>query len=91
MLDAHIGKWSQNNDPSAYPDIQRARFDRLIALRDRARMQDVVNEYNRWLQEGVEVPPYALSRSRRSLSLSASAGNCARYFAEGCKRAARIP
>jgi len=59
-LDAHISAWSAKNDPAMYPNIQRARFDRLIALRDRTRMQDVVTEYNALVQEGIEVPSYAL-------------------------------
>jgi biofilm PGA synthesis protein PgaA len=37
----------------------RARFDRLLALRDRVRMQDVVNDYRKLQQEKVELPPYA--------------------------------
>jgi biofilm PGA synthesis protein PgaA len=59
-LDQHISQWSAANDPKYYPNIIRARFDRLIALRDRSRMQDVVNDYNALVQEGIEVPPYAL-------------------------------
>jgi biofilm PGA synthesis protein PgaA len=59
-LDQHIGDWTAKNDPAIYPSIMRARFDRIVALRDRQRMQDVVNEYNALVQEGVEVPPYAL-------------------------------
>jgi biofilm PGA synthesis protein PgaA len=59
-LDAHISAWTAKNDPSVYPNIQRARFDRLIALRDRSRMQDVVDSYNSLVQEGVEIPAYAL-------------------------------
>jgi biofilm PGA synthesis protein PgaA len=59
-LDAHISQWSALNDPSAYPNILRAKFDRLAALRDRSRMQDVVSDYNALVQEGVEVPAFAL-------------------------------
>lgn len=59
-LDRHISQWTALNDPSAIPNIQRARFDRLIALRDRGRMQDVVDDYNALVQDGVEVPAYAL-------------------------------
>ena len=59
-LDTHIGQWKSMNDPTVYPNIERARFDRMIALRDRGRMQDVVDEYNALVQDGVEVPAYAL-------------------------------
>ena len=61
VLDEHIGEWTAKNDPAVYPNIQRARFDRLIALRDRSRMQEVVDNYNALVQDGVEVPAYALS------------------------------
>jgi biofilm PGA synthesis protein PgaA len=60
VLDEHIGEWTAKNDPAVYPNIQRARFDRLIALRDRSRMQEVVDSYNALVQDGVEVPSYAL-------------------------------
>ncbi|MDR3448502.1 MAG: poly-beta-1,6 N-acetyl-D-glucosamine export porin PgaA [Alphaproteobacteria bacterium] len=60
VLDKHIATWSALNDSKAYPDILRARFDRLTALRDRNRMQDVVDSYNELAGEGVEVPAYAL-------------------------------
>lgn len=38
----------------------RARTDRLVALRDRYRMEEVVAEYQVLRQEGVTLPPYAL-------------------------------
>jgi len=59
-LDAHIANWTAQNDPDLYPSINRARFDRLVALRDRQRMQEVVDDYNALAQAGIEVPPYAL-------------------------------
>lgn len=59
-LDAHIGQWTAKNDPSVYPSIIRTRFDRLIALRDRVRMQDVIDGYNALVEQGVEVPNFAL-------------------------------
>lgn len=48
--------------PHATPEsfAQRARVDRLLALHSRARMDDVVQEYETLLAEGVKVPPYAL-------------------------------
>jgi biofilm PGA synthesis protein PgaA len=59
-LNQHINEWSAKNDPSVYPNILRARFDRMIALRDRARWQDVINEYNDLVGQGVEIPAFAL-------------------------------
>ncbi len=59
-LNTHIGAWTALQDPAVYPNIQRARFDRLVALRDRQRMQDVVDDYNGLVGEGIEVPNYAL-------------------------------
>lgn len=51
-------------DASAQADArsqaQRARVDRLLALHSRARMRDVVSEYESLRAEGVVVPPYAL-------------------------------
>ncbi len=58
-LDNIIQRW-KGEGPEAYPDIQRARFDRLLALRDRVRMQEVVDDYNALMQEGVKIPGYAL-------------------------------
>jgi len=60
ILDDNIATWTAKDDASYYPDIMRARFDRLIALRDRSRMQEVVDSYNQLVQEGVDVPGYAL-------------------------------
>ncbi len=38
----------------------RTRFDRLVALRDRVRMQEAAEEYRALLDTGVAVPPYVL-------------------------------
>ncbi|MBL8698077.1 MAG: poly-beta-1,6 N-acetyl-D-glucosamine export porin PgaA [Alphaproteobacteria bacterium] len=43
-LDALIERW-RGEGAEAEPNIRRARLDRLIALRDRARMRDVIAEY----------------------------------------------
>lgn len=37
----------------------RARFDLLVALRDRKRMQDVLNNYDILISEGFDLPAYA--------------------------------
>lgn len=42
------------------PFIDEARFDRLVALRDRVHMSVAVEEYQRLRAEGVAMPPYAL-------------------------------
>ena len=59
-LDGLINQWKKQGK-AASPDIIRARLDRMVALRDRTRMQDVVNEYNSLVAEGVTIPNYALS------------------------------
>lgn len=47
--------------PEGYAALaQRERIDRLIALHSRARMGEVVSEYEKLRAEGVEVPHYAL-------------------------------
>ena len=37
----------------------RARFDLLVALRDRKRMQEVINNYDILISEGIDLPVYA--------------------------------
>jgi biofilm PGA synthesis protein PgaA len=46
--------------PPDAPARRRIRLDRLVALRDRLRMEEIVAEYGRLEKEGVELPPYAL-------------------------------
>ncbi|HUA53624.1 MAG TPA: poly-beta-1,6 N-acetyl-D-glucosamine export porin PgaA [Candidatus Sulfotelmatobacter sp.] len=58
-LDGLIRRWSA--DPAAHDDVLRARFDRMVALRDRVRMADVLAEYDDLLRAGVEIPGYALA------------------------------
>jgi biofilm PGA synthesis protein PgaA len=43
------------------PFIQQARFDRLVALRDRVQMSTVVEEYEELQTAGVTLPLYALA------------------------------
>lgn len=47
--------------PGAVNLDQRARFDRLVALRNRYEMQAVVSEYESLVHEGATIPAYALS------------------------------
>jgi biofilm PGA synthesis protein PgaA len=42
------------------PLVLESRFDRLVALRNRSRMRDVVAEYDQLHQEGAVLPPRAL-------------------------------
>ena len=58
-LDALITKWSNEGDETG-ENIKRARFDRMVALRDRSRMNDVIAEYEDFTRNNVEIPPYAL-------------------------------
>lgn len=59
-LNSLIVEWSHQG-PEARTDILRARYDRMQAFYNRYMMQDVINEYNNLLQEGVDVPEYALT------------------------------
>ncbi len=45
----------------------RTRFDRLVALRDRVRMQEAAEEYRSLLEAGVAIPPYALRAAADAL------------------------
>lgn len=56
--DALIAKWSKENN--ADDVILRARFDRMVALRDRVRMKGVVAEYDDLNRQNIEIPGYAL-------------------------------
>ncbi len=56
-LDVLIARWSQDGD--ARSDVERARYDRMVALRDRVRMADVVSEYEEAQREAAAVPVYA--------------------------------
>jgi biofilm PGA synthesis protein PgaA len=59
MLDGLIARWSSLG-ADAHDDVLRARFDRMVALRDRVRMLDVLAEYDDLRRNGVEIPSYAL-------------------------------
>lgn len=58
-LDALILRWSAQG-PEAHQAILRARFDRMVALRDRARMADTLAEYEDIVRLDVPIPGYAL-------------------------------
>jgi biofilm PGA synthesis protein PgaA len=58
-LDGLIARWSGEGD-AAKGDLLRARFDRMVALRDRVRMADVLLEYEDLRRHDVVVPGYAL-------------------------------
>ena len=42
------------------PLIRQGRLDRLVALRDRVRMEEAVAEYESLVAEGVEIPPFVV-------------------------------
>ena len=56
-LDALIARWTQNGETAQ--DILRARFDRMVAYRDRVRMADVIAEYDALSRQGIAIPDYA--------------------------------
>ncbi len=58
--DKKIAQWSTKGD-AARNDVLRVRFDRMVALRDRVRMKDVLAEYDDLRRQGVVIPIYALN------------------------------
>ncbi len=58
-LDDNIARWSREGDV-AQSDVLRARLDRMIALRDRVRMADVLSEYDDLRRRNIAVPSYVL-------------------------------
>jgi len=59
LYEAMLADWSSQGDAAA--DIIRIRIDRLSALHARARMAEVVNEYEALLAEGAAIPAWALA------------------------------
>lgn len=55
--DQMLNAWQ--NDPTAQPDYQRARIDRIGALLARQRTADVITSYEALVAEGKPVPEYA--------------------------------
>jgi len=58
-LDKLIAQWSKEDNASASA-ILRARFDRMVALRDRMRMKEVVAEYDDLSRQAIAIPSYVL-------------------------------
>jgi biofilm PGA synthesis protein PgaA len=58
-LDALIERLREEG-AAAREDLLRARFDRMVAYRDRVRMTDVVKEYEDLSAGGIQIPNYAL-------------------------------
>lgn len=60
MLNQHIEQWSAEG-PVAQKDVIRERLDRIIALRNRNLMQEVVVQYHKLQDDHITIPPYVLS------------------------------
>jgi len=58
LLDGLIARWSQQGE-GARQDLLRARFDRMVALRDRVRMAEVLAEYEDLTRNGIALPGFA--------------------------------
>ncbi len=58
-LDAKIKNGTIQGKPAS-PEIMRAQFDRIVALRDRFRMQEAIDAYEALRNQGVKVPAYVL-------------------------------
>jgi biofilm PGA synthesis protein PgaA len=59
-LDQQLARLS-DRDPAAAAARLRTRFDRLVAWRQRSRMQDVVREYEALSAEQAQIPNYVLA------------------------------
>jgi biofilm PGA synthesis protein PgaA len=59
MLDRNIADF-EGQGPDAAGDVLRARYDRIIAYRDRTRMDDAVREYESLTSAGIAVPPWVV-------------------------------
>jgi biofilm PGA synthesis protein PgaA len=58
-LDRRIAMWSAEGAGNT-DEAHTARFNRIVALQDRGRTDDVITEYQALRREGIAVPPYAL-------------------------------
>lgn len=58
--DKKIAQWTTQGDATRN-DVLRMRFDRMVALRDRVRMKDVLAEYDDLRKQDVTLPIYALN------------------------------
>jgi biofilm PGA synthesis protein PgaA len=59
VLEADIGRLTDDEGMSDIStEVLRRRFDRVVALRDRYRMEEVTAEYERLVNQGVAVPDY---------------------------------
>jgi tetratricopeptide (TPR) repeat protein len=59
ILERRVAELEARRDPASAAVLQRARFDLLVAYRDRSRMRDAVAVYERLRQDGVAVPAYS--------------------------------
>ncbi len=58
-LDRRIAMWAAEGAGDSQ-EARTARFDRIVALEDRARTAEVIAEYNALSSQGIELPTYAL-------------------------------
>lgn len=58
--DKKIAEWESKGE-AAREDVLRMRFDRMVALRDRVRMKDVLAEYDDLRKNNITIPLYALN------------------------------
>lgn len=61
MLDESLRRYAEQGEDRTSGKVLRARFDRIIALRNRYRMDDVIAEYEALAKEGLSLPQYVIS------------------------------
>ena len=78
-LDRRIAIWEAEGQGDT-PEARTARFDRILALEDGARTDEVIGEYNTLLSEGVELPAYALKAVADAYARRREPENARRLF-----------
>ncbi|WP_200763692.1 poly-beta-1,6 N-acetyl-D-glucosamine export porin PgaA [Nitrosophilus alvini] len=61
MLDAIIAESKARSLKEENPNILQARFDKVVALRDRFKMRDAIKEYEKLEKEDIKMPFYTLA------------------------------
>lgn len=90
MLDRQLAAWRAMLLPPV-DAILRARFDRLVALRDRVRMTEVRAEYEELVAQGAVVPEFALAAAADAYLYLREPEKARPLFARALERDPRNP
>jgi biofilm PGA synthesis protein PgaA len=78
-LDRRIAIWAAEG-AGGTQEAHTARFDRIVALEDRARTGEVIGEYDALRSQGIEVPAYALKAVADAYARRREPENARRVF-----------